>query len=62
MHIYIKLVTAGMPNADHCVLFQCRSDLKSDEEIFADKSREVKQLAEQLQEMVGPFAPEQFTA
>ena len=51
-----------MPNADHCVLFQCRSDLKSDEEIFADKSREVKQLAEQLQEMVGPFAPEQFTA
>ena len=31
---------------------QCRSDLKSDEEIFADKSREVKQLADQLQEMV----------
>ena len=34
---------------------QCRSDLKSDEEIFAEKSREVKQLAEQLQDMVSEF-------
>ena len=34
---------------------QCRSDLKSDEEIFAEKSREVKQLAEQLQDMVREF-------
>lgn len=32
--------------------FQCKSDLKSDEEIFAEKTREVKQLREQLAEMV----------
>ncbi|XP_076451061.1 kinesin-like protein KIF27 [Babylonia areolata] len=32
-------------------LNKCRSDLKSDEEIFADKTREVKQLTEQLQEL-----------
>ncbi|KAL8561687.1 hypothetical protein ACOMHN_054984 [Nucella lapillus] len=32
-------------------LNKCQSDLKSDEEIFADKSREVKQLMEQLKQL-----------
>ena len=34
-------------------LRQCRNDLKSDEEIFAEKAREVSQLNDRIAELVG---------